>query len=207
MIFSTKTAAEITKNDVAFLDAGIHENVALVNVRKDKSTNGNSYIEFEFNKDGYKLTHTEWEPTKYGDQSDDEFNEKINKQVARILQIMSVFFTKEQLSFEADSFDAFSSWVIALMGSADKTKLVRIKVVYGRTGYTSLPQYAKYTFIESMDITADKSKIKELSIDLFKRPDIGDKEAATQTAATVFGASPVTGATAAFVAGETTMPF
>ncbi len=158
MIFSTNKAAEIIKNDVAFLDAGIHENVALANVRVGVSqNNNNSFIEFEFNKDGYKLTHTEWEPTKYGDQTDADFNEKINKQVARILQIMACYFDSSALSFEADSFSSFSQWVVAILSSADKTKLVRIKAVYGRNGYTTLPQYAKYTFIEPMTIELSRS--------------------------------------------------
>lgn len=204
MIFSTNKAAEVIKNDVAFLEAGIHENVSLVNVRKEKSQNGNTFIEFEFNKNGSKLTHTEWEPTKFGNQTDDEFNEKVNKQVARILQIMSVFFNKEQLVFEADSFDVFSNWVISVMNAADKTKLVRIKAVYGKSGYVSLPQYAKYTFIESMDIASDKSKIKELAIDKFDRPEIGDKEIQSPSAATIF-ATPNN--VSAFTSGASNSPF
>lgn len=189
MIFSTNKAAEIVKNDVAFMDAGIHENVALVAARKGTSQNNNSFIEFEFNKDGYKLTHTEWEPSKYVDQSDDDFAEKVNKQVARILQIMSTFFDKSLLTFEADSFSTFADWVIKVMDAADKTKLVRIKVVYGRGGYTSLPQYAKYTFIEPMTVESNASKIKRLQIDTFERPEQGDKEAPTVTAATAFAST------------------
>lgn len=193
MIFSTNKAAEIVKNDVAFMDAGIHENVALVNVRKGTSqNNNNSFIEFEFNKDGYKLTHTEWEPTKYADQSDDDFNEKINKQVARILQIMSCFFDKSALSFEAESFSGFTDWVVSILNSADKSKLVRLKAVYGRSGFTSLPQYAKYTFIEPMTVELSKTKIKKLGIDTFERPELGDKEAPAASAAATFAATTFT---------------
>ena len=203
MIFSTNKAAEIVKNDVAFMDAGIHENVALVNVRKGTSqNNNNSFIEFEFNKDGYKLTHTEWEPTKYADQSDDDFNEKINKQVARILQIMSCFFDKSALSFEAESFGGFTDWVVSILNAADKTKLVRLKAVYGRSGFTSLPQYAKYTFIEPMTVELAKTKIKKLGIDTFERPEQGDKELPTAPAATAFATGQFAPA-----ATQTTAPF
>ena len=191
MIFSTTKAAEIQTNDVAYLGTGIHENVSFVNARTDKSSNGNNFIEFEFNKDGSKLTHTEWEPTKFSNQTDTEFEEKINKQVARILQIMSPFYTKEQLNFEASSFAAFAAWTVSLMNSADKTKLVRLKVILGKNGYTSLPQYAKYTFIESMSVATEASKIKELkNIDNFTLADIADKAKDATSSAQYFGSAP-----------------
>jgi hypothetical protein len=186
MIFSTARALVIESNDKAFLEAGIHENVAFVGVRSQKSSNGNLFIEFEFNKNGDKLTHTEWEPNKLPTQSNEEFATKVDNQVARIMQIMSVWYTKDQLSYEADSFEAFATWVNALMNSVDKSMLVRLKAVYGQNGYTSLPKYAKYTFIESMEVSKEKSKIKELKIDEFVRPHIGDKEIAAKSSAEVF---------------------
>lgn len=188
MKFSTSDAFSIEKKDVAFLEAGIHENVLMSGVRKEKSQNGNLFIEFAFIKDGKKLTHTEFEPSKGPNQSDEEFNSKINNQVARVLQIMSVFYPKDVLSgFEGDSFDQFANWVKSLLDAADKTKLLRIKAVYSNNGYVGLPKYSAYTFIESMDITEDKSKIAKLGIDIFDRPNIGDKEQETKSASSTFG--------------------
>jgi len=192
MIFSTINAFGVEKNDIAFLEGGIHENVNFVNVRKERSTGGNLFLEFEFVKNGAKLTHTEWEPNKRPEDTDEEFAKKANNQVARILQIMGCFYEKETLqNYTFSEFDELYSWVKSLMDAVDKTKLLRVKVIYGATGYTSLPKYAKYTFIESMDIPADKSKIKPLNIDVFTRPEIGDKEPATASAASTFSA-PVT---------------
>jgi hypothetical protein len=189
MIFSTQNAFGVEKKDVAYLDGGIHEDALFVGVRKEKSTNGNLFIEFEFSKEGSKLTHTEWEPNKNEGQSDEDFNSKANNQVARILQIMGVFYSKEELqNFTFETFDTLYSWVKSLMDVVDKTKKLRIKAVYGQSGFTSLPKYAKYTFIESMDIPKDKSKIKELAIDTFKRPQLGDTEVNSQSSANVFGA-------------------
>jgi len=100
-----------------------------------------------------------------------------------------VWYPKEVLSsFTFSVFDELYTWVKQLMDAADKSKLVRLKVIYGQTGYTSLPKYSQYTFIESMEIPADKTKIKELGIDLFKRPALGDKEVAVPSAASAFGA-------------------
>jgi hypothetical protein len=187
MIFSTKSAYSVEKKDIAFLEGGIHENVAFVNVRKERSTGGNLFLEFEFEKNGAKLTHTEWEPNKRPEDTDDEFASKANNQVARILQIIGCFYEKEQLeNYTFSQFDELYSWVKSLMDAVDKTKLLRLKVIYGATGYTSLPKYAKYTFIESMDIPTSESKIKQLGIDVFTRPEIGDKEPATATAANTF---------------------
>lgn len=192
MKFSTSDAFSIEKKDVAFLEAGIHENATLAGVRKEKSQNGNQFLEFSFIKDGRKLTHTEFEPSKGPNQTEEEFNSKINNQVARILQIMSVYYSKDVLSaFEGDSFDQFGNWVKSLLDAADKSKLLRIKAVYSNNGYVGLPKYSAYTFIESMDISSDKSKIAKLGIDLFERPNIGDKEEAVKSASSTFGgASP-----------------
>jgi hypothetical protein len=185
MIFNTNSAFNVEKKDVSFLGAGIHENVEFAGIRNEKSTNGNMFIEFKFIKDGATLTQTEYEPTKFNDQTDAEFEDKANKQVARILQIMSPWYTKEQLSnFTADSFAVFAKWVTDLMSAADKSILVRLKVVYGQNGYTSLPKYSVYTFIEPMSV--EKSKIAELKIDQFTRPVIGDKEEHAKSSADVF---------------------
>jgi len=201
MIFSTQNAYNVEKKDIAFLEGGIHENVSFVNVRKERSTGGNLFLEFEFVKNGAKLTHTEWEPNKRTEDTDDEFATKANNQVARILQIMGAFYEKETLqNYTFSEFDELYSWVKSLMDAVDKAKLLRVKVIYGATGYTSLPKYAKYTFIESMDIPADKSKIKPLNIDVFTRPEIGDKEVPTDSATTTFG-TPVVAAKAS------TLPF
>jgi hypothetical protein len=186
MIFNTNTAFNIGKKDVKFLDAGIHENVSFERIRHEKSTNGNLFLEFTFSKDGATMTHTEYEPNRFPDQTEEAFNEKINTQVARILQILEAFYDRSQLSFQADSFTSFASWVATLMNSVDKTKKVRLKVVYGSSGFTTLPRYAVYTFIEPMTVTEANSKIKKLGIDTFTRPENGDKEAEAPKASSTF---------------------
>lgn len=190
MIFSTSSAFDIQKKDVKFLDAGIHENVSLEKVRHDKSPNGNEFIEFTFSKDGAVMTHTEYAPQKYSDQSDTDFNNKVNKQVARILQIMEVFVDRSKLAFTADTFGTFADWVVLVMSNIDKELKVRIKAVYGNTGYTSLPKYAVYTFIEPMTVSSESSKIKRLGIDTFVRPETAaptpDKEEPTANASSTF---------------------
>ena len=191
MMFNTTTAFDIQKKDVKFLDAGIHEDVSLEKVRHEKSPNGNLFLEFTFSKDGASMTHTEYEPTKFPDQTQAEFESKINTQVARILQIMEVFYDRSQLNFNADSFSTFAAWVATLMNSADKTKKARLKVVYGNNGYTTLPKYAVYTFIESMDIAKDNSKIAKLGIDNFTRPETTqpDSEEKSTSSSAVFSSA------------------
>ena len=185
-MYNTNKALQTERKDVAFLSAGIHENVALLNVRSEKSQNGNNFIEFKFTKDGSTLSHTEYEPKKFGTMTDAELTEKADKQAARILQIMGAFFTKEQLSnFEANTFTEFGEWVTRLMAVADKSKLVRLKAVYNNS-FVGLPKYNKYTFIEPMTIERDKSMIRELTIDTFIKPESGDVEEQSTSAASTF---------------------
>lgn len=191
MVFNTSTAFNIEKKDVKFMEAGIHEDVSLERVRYDKSPNGNEFIEFSFSKDGATTTHTEYAPQKYPDQTEEEFNTKVNKQVSRILQIMEVFYDRSRLSFTADSFSSFATWVVSLMSGIPKDSKIRIKLVYNNSGYTSLPKYSVYTFIESMDIAEKDSKIKRLGIDTFTRPEQAspDTEESSTSASSTFSSS------------------
>ena len=55
--------------------------------------------------------------------------------------------------------------------------MLRIKVVYNNSGYTTLPKYAKYRFIEPMTIVdKNESVIVKLNIDQFEKPVIADFE-------------------------------
>jgi hypothetical protein len=187
MIFNTSIGFNVETKDVKYLDAGIHENVDLVSAKQDRSTNGNEYIEILFERDGAKVSQTEYEPKKFGDESDESLQAKADGQVKRIMQILKCFYPKEVLVFTGDSFAGFAAWVVALINNAPKTK-VRLKVVYGNNGFTGLPRYYKYTFIEPMTISSSDSKISQLSIDKFERQ-VLDTEPEAETSASVFGAT------------------
>lgn len=178
-MFSTSRAKKnVEKKDIKYIPAGIHENVTLKSVRIDKSPNGNTFIEFTFDKDGATLTHTEWEPTLGGPTTTQEqLEKKADNIVSRIMQIMYCFYSEEDAVFEGDTFKSFIDWVAYKLSSVDKTKNLRVKVVYNNKGYTALPSYAKYTFIEPQELPEGvKSSITELGIDVFTRPVIADVE-------------------------------
>ena len=179
MIFSTELANKIeTLNSSKYLEAGIHDNVTLVSARAATSVNGNKFLEIKFEKDGKELTHTEWEPTPNPSLSNEDNQKKATNQVSRIMQILKCFYPKELLVFSGSSYQDFINWVVTLINSADKSKLLKVKIVYNNKGYTTLPNYAKFTFIEPMDLPeGETSKIAELGIDVFTRPVVADKEA------------------------------
>lgn len=179
MIFSTELANKIeTLNSSKYLEAGIHDNVTLVSARAATSVNGNKFLEIKFEKDGKELTHTEWEPTPNPSLSNEDNQKKATNQVSRIMQILKCFYPKELLVFSGSSYQDFINWVVTLLNSADKSKLLKVKIVYNNKGYTTLPNYAKFTFIEPMNLPeGETSKIVELGIDVFTRPIVADKEA------------------------------
>lgn len=178
MIFSTELANKIeTVNGSKYLEAGIHENVALQGAKTATSINGNNFLEIKFEKDGKELTHTEWEPTPRPGATEEETQKKATNQVSRIMQILKCFYPEEMLAFSGTSYKEFITWVANLLNNADKTKLVRVKVVYNQKGYTTLPNYAKFKFIEPMNLPeGEKSGIAELGIDVFTRPVVADRE-------------------------------
>lgn len=177
MIYSTELANQIQESKNKYLEAGIHDNVKFVSTRVDKSINGNIFIEFKFEKDEQTMTHTEWESTKKPMESEEDFQNRANRQVKRILQILSCFYPKEALVFAGSSFSEFANWVVNLLNAANKDILLRVKIVYNNKGYTTLPNYCKFTFIEPMNLPEGQvSKITELNIDVFVRPITADKE-------------------------------
>lgn len=177
MIYSTELANQIQESKNKYLEAGIHDNVKFVSARVDKSINGNIFIEFKFEKDEQTMTHTEWESTKKPMESEEDFQNRANRQVKRILQILSCFYPKEALVFAGSSFSEFANWIVNLLNAANKDILLRVKIVYNNKGYTTLPNYCKFTFIEPMNLPEGQvSKITELNIDVFVRPITADKE-------------------------------
>ena len=181
---SKQTQADETTSSVKmYMEAGIHENCNLTSIRVEKSPNGNNFIAFEFvNEHGYTVTHTEWEP-----KGDDplKVEQKAAKLIERIKQIVTKFVPEDAFVFEAKSFEDFCKKTKFLLEKYNfNTKKVRIKVIYNDKGFTTLPAYAKFQFIESMDIAKEASKIRILSIDTMVRPQVESNKPNVSFAAT-----------------------
>lgn len=173
-MYSKERASQVIKKDIKYIPAGIQENVALESARLAESPTGRSYIEIKFSKDGATMTRTEWEPRRTEMDTDETYQSKEDKQFSRVMQILLCFYKDEELVFNCSTFKEWATEVVNYLNKADKTKLVRAKVVYDDRGYATLPQYAAYTFIEPM--TVETSSIIELGIDRFTRPVIADVE-------------------------------
>lgn len=175
-MYSKERAQQIAKNDIKYIPVGIQENIALKSAKVTTSPNGNLFLEITFEKDGATLTQTEWKPTKFGNMSDEDLQRKEDTQFSRMMQILLCFYKDEELIFNATSFEGWAEEVANYLNRADKSKLLRVKVVYNNKNYTTLPTYAKYTFIEPMSIPKEESSIIELGIDKFTRSVIADQE-------------------------------
>ncbi len=175
-MYSKERAQQITKNDIKYIPAGIQENVALRSARVTTSPQGNLFLEIVFEKDGATLIQTEWKPTQFGNMTVEDVQKKEDNQFSRMMQILLCFYKDEELIFNSTTFEGWAKEISDYLNKADKTKLLRVKIVYNNKGYTTLPTYAKYTFIEPMTISKEDSTIVELGIDKFTRPIVADKE-------------------------------
>lgn len=202
MIYSTELASKVTvtNNSSKYIEAGIHDNVKFTGVRAATSPTGRNFMEFRFEKDGKELLHTEWEPkVKEGDTPEQNQN-KVTNQVTRVMRIMNCFYPKGILNFNGNSYKEFTDWVVTMLNSANKDVLLKLKVVYNDKGYTTLPTYVKFAFIEPMvlpegfydkDVNPEnKSMITELSIDQFTKPIVADKEEKVDDLSSTNEASP-----------------
>lgn len=176
-MYSKERAQQIVKNDVKFIPAGIHENVTLKSARVAESPTGLKFLEIVFEKNGATLTQTEWKPTKFEGMDDSALQKKEDTQFSRMMQILLCWYSDEQLVFNGTSFEEFSQEVVNYLNNADKSKKLRVKIVYNDKGYTTLPSYARYTFIEPMVLPEGQTpSITELRIDNFTKPVVADTE-------------------------------
>ena len=188
MIYSTDLANQVTltnnSNNTKYLEAGIHDNVKFTSVKTAVSPTGKNFIEFRFEKDGKELVHTEWEPKERAEDTEEQNQNKATNQVTRINRILRCFYPKEVLNFTGSSYKEFTNWVVAMLNAANKDTLLKVKVVYNKDGYTTLPSYVKFAAIEPMNIPMgfyeegkNESMIREITgIDLFVKPVVSDKE-------------------------------
>lgn len=213
MGYSKKAAQEVSDFKSKYMNAGINEGVSIDKVEVKVSPNGNKMFDITFiNEQGQTAVHTEWEPKMapwMKDKSDLERNQA--RQFKKMLQILMCYYTDEQINFEGEDFMSFANYIATMLNAADKTKKLRLKLVYNKDGYTTIPTAVDDTFIEPMDVA--ESKIQITAKDIVVRPVIADKEvtvnnpftAPTMTAAPTFTEPTV--ATAAFNNNTSDLPF
>jgi len=143
-----------------FLDVGIHEDVALISIEYKMSPNNNPFLVFTFEKDGKKLTHTEYEPK---DRDGSILEEKKLNQIVRLKHIATKFITEDEFDFESNDFESFCKTIISKLKGKFEGKKVRVKVIYSNKNFTTLPKYVP--FIESMNVPKEKSRLEIISID------------------------------------------
>lgn len=213
MGYSKKAAQEVSDFKSKYMNAGINEGVSIDKVEVKVSPNGNKMFDITFiNEQGQTAVHTEWEPKMapwMKDKSDLERNQA--RQFKKMLQILMCYYTDEQINFEGEDFMSFANYIATMLNAADKTKKLRLKLVYNKDGYTTIPTAVDDTFIEPTSVT--ESKIQITAKDIVVRPVIADKEVTvnnpftttTMTAAPTFTEPTV--ATAAFNNNTSDLPF
>ena len=213
MGYSKKAAQEVSDFKSKYMNAGINEGVSIDKVEVKVSPNGNKMFDITFiNEQGQTAVHTEWEPKMapwMKDKSDLERNQA--RQFKKMLQILMCYYTDEQINFEGEDFMSFANYIATMLNAADKTKKLRLKLVYNKDGYTTIPTTVDDTFIEPMDV--EESNIKITAKDIVVRPVIADKEVTvnnpfttpTMTTAPTFTEPSV--ATAAFNNSTNDLPF
>lgn len=179
MGYSKKAAQEVSDFKSKYMPAGINENVTLEKVEVKVSPNGNKMFDITFvNEQGQTAVHTEWEPKMapwMKDKSDLERNQA--RQFKKMLQILLCFYTDEQINFEGEDFMSFANYIATMLNAADKTKKLRLKLVYNKEGYTTLPTAVDDAFIEPMELGDGESyKVQINAKDVIVRPVTADKE-------------------------------
>ena len=207
MGYSKKAAQEVSDFKSKYMPAGINEGVRIDKVEVKTSPNGNKMFDITFiNESGQTAVHTEWEPKMapwMKDKSDLERNQA--RQYKKMMQILLCYYKDEQINFEGESFAEFANWIATMINVADKSKLLRLKLVYNKDGYTTLPTAVDEPFIEPMELAdGAEYKIKINAKDVVVRPVVADKEIKNDNP---FMTTTPEVATAAFSAPTNDLPF
>lgn len=207
MGYSKKAAQEVSDFKSKYMPAGINENVRIDKVEVKTSPQGNKMFDITFvNEQGQTAVHTEWEPKMapwMKDKSDLERNQA--RQYKKMMQILLCYYSDAQINFEGESFAEFANWIATMINVADKSKKLRLKLVYNNAGYTTLPTSVDDTFIEPMELAdGQEYKIKINPKDIIVRPVVADKETKNDNP---FMTTTPEVATAAFNAPASDLPF
>ena len=207
MGYSKKAAQEVSDFKSKYMPAGINEGVRIDKVEVKTSPNGNKMFDITFiNESGQTAVHTEWEPKMapwMKDKSDLERNQA--RQYKKMMQILLCYYKDEQINFEGESFAEFANWIATMINVADKSKLLRLKLVYNKDGYTTLPTAVDDPFIEPMMLAdGEEYKVKINAKDVVVRPVVADKEIKNDNP---FMTTAPEVATTAFSAPTTNLPF
>ena len=207
MGYSKKAAQEVSDFKSKYMPAGINENVRIDKVEVKTSPQGNKMFDITFvNEQGQTAVHTEWEPKMapwMKDKSDLERNQA--RQYKKMMQILLCYYSDAQINFEGESFAEFANWIATMINVADKSKKLRLKLVYNNAGYTTLPTSVDDIFIEPMELAnGQEYKIKINPKDIIVRPVVADKETKNDNP---FMTTTPEVATAAFNAPASDLPF
>lgn len=171
-LYKANTENKVT-NSTSFIDAGIVEPLELDRIESKTSKNENNFLAFYFkDQSGAEVSKTEWEPK---DKNNDQtvLQQKANRLMARLNHILvdSGILQQEEMNFEVNSFKELGDKIIALAitSGRNKGKGIRAKVVYEDSGFTTLPNYTKYPWIEPVTLPKEESKIRILGIDKTER--------------------------------------
>ena len=183
MGYSKKAAQEVNEFKSKYMPAGINENVRIDKVEMKVSPNGNKMFDITFINDAEQTAvHTEWEPKMAPWMTDKkQLDTNQAKQYLKIYQLLRCYYTDEQINFEGEDFASFAKWVVSMFEMADKSKKLRLKLVYNKDGYTTLPTKigtfnSPVYYVEPMTTTKEDSKIVIEPTDVLTRPVIADKE-------------------------------
>lgn len=175
-MYSTKTATTNNQEFTSsYMPVGINKQVHLKEVNVNKTANGRDFLEFVFeNENGQTATMTEWKNEKnMWIKTDEDLQKRDDAQFGRILQIIDSV-KDDHPDFEGSSFIEMINWVKATIGGTPNNKLLRLKVVYDKNGYTKVSNLG--VFVEPMHISDEESQIKLWKNDLLERPVVPDKE-------------------------------
>jgi hypothetical protein len=158
-------------SSVSFIEASITEPLELNRIESKTSKNDNNFLAFYFkDQSGAEVSKTEWEPK---DNDPKILQGKADRLMARINHMLvdSGILQEEEMKFEINSFNELGDKLIALAitSGKNKGKLIRAKVVYDKSGFTTLPNYTTYPWIEPVSLAKEESKIRILGIDIMER--------------------------------------
>lgn len=148
-----------------YLDAGITENVKIVDIAAENSKKdgtGALVLRFYFEgENGATFQHTEFavDPEhlkkmakSWGADAEELIQNAINDMGARIKHILGAFMPEDQIIIDAKTWEDYISKIVALAGDLYKDVKFRVKLVLNNKDFVIFPKKTYSDFIQNMDV-------------------------------------------------------
>ena len=122
-------------SNAKYIESGIQEGIEIKGAEFKTLPSGKQLFEITLAQGEATATSSEWETTRYSDETDEDFKKRCLGHLERLTKILECYYDRSMLVVEASDFEGLFNWFNRMLQLADKTKKLRGKFTYNKDGF------------------------------------------------------------------------